>query len=407
MTSRTLTLPARRAASAAQNAAPVRLTVLLPAYNEAEALPIVLADLRQVLLAQDEILVVDDGSTDDTARVARPFHCRVVRHAARQGKGAAIRTGLKYAQGKYIVIMDADATYPASAIPRLVELLTDHDLVRCNRRANDENMPFVNRVGNWLFDQVLTSLHGLDGHDHLSGLYGLQRDIIPNLKLRSSGFDIEAEIGIKARAQRLRVTSFPIDYQPRLGAKKLRPWRDGIAILNRIMALVLLYNPLLTFILPGASLMLLTLAGTIVLEQDRVVNPYLGLSIHSFIVMTLGVLASFQLVVFGMAAALYGLEAGYRPPRWLVVVSSRPIRLGGALIGFGMALIAAFQIVWIAYDWVNSGAGLFTETRAIVLMSTLLVGGMQLLSAALFLSIFAGRLQRFETPEAPEVFDAE
>jgi hypothetical protein len=378
--------------------ASVLTTVVLPAYNEAEALPLVLAELTATLDDQYEIVVVDDGSTDATVSIAAGFPCQVVRHPERRGKGAAVRSGIAQARGQYIIVSDADATYPVQAIPRIVTLLAEHDLVRCSRQPTAQAMPAINRVGNWLFNRLLAGVHGLAGDDHLSGLYGLRRSAVIQLNLQSEGFDLEAEIGIKARAHGLRVASFPIVYQPRLGDKKLRPWRDGLAILNRIAALVLLYNPLATFIAPGLILLLVALALAAALERGPVITPYFGLSIHSFIVATLGVLAAFQLVVFGMAAALYGVEAGYRPPRWLVAVSARRIRLGAVAVGLVLAVLAAGRVTAIVWRWFATGAAAFEDTRTIVLAATVTVLGLQILSAALFLSIFAGRLSRLEPP---------
>jgi dolichol-phosphate mannosyltransferase len=391
----------------ARSSGDIPATIILPAHNEAAALPTVLSDLKAVLHGIYEVIVVDDGSTDETAQVAREHRCRLVRHRTRRGKGAAIRTGIAQAQGRKLIIMDADATYPASAIPHIIELLAEHDLVRCNREDGSENMPLINRVGNWIFNQLLAGVHGLEGRDHLSGLYGLRREAALKLDLQSDGFDIEAEIAIKARARQMRVATFPIAYLPRLGAKKLRPWSDGLAILGRILALVLLFNPMVTFVLPGVVFMLLALASALVLQRGPVVTPFFGLSIHSFIVTTLGVLAAFQLAVFGMAAALYGVEAGYRPPGWLVFASSRALRLSVALIGFGMAVSAALYVAGLIVQWVSGGAGAFEDTRAIVLASTIMVWGLQILSAALFLSIFAGRLQKHRQPEDAEADDAE
>ncbi len=381
----------------------VTTTVILPAYNEAQALPLVLKDLGAILDERYEIVVVDDGSTDDTPAIAASFPCRVIRHATRQGKGAAIRTGLANAKGQYLVLIDADASYPADAIPRITELLADYDLVRCMREGTSEHMPLVNRLGNRIFDWLLTGVHGLDGEDHLTGLYGLRHAAALQMDLQSRGFDIEAEIGIKARVWRLRVASFPIAYQPRLGDKKLRPWRDGLAILSRIAALVLLYNPMLSFVLPGLILMVAALLVAAALQAGPVITPYFGLSIHSFIVATLGVLAAFQLVIFGIAAALYGVEAGYRPPRWLLVVSSRPIRLTAVVLGLTMAVAAAADVAILISDWLATGAGIFQDTRAVVVASTVMVWGLQILSAALFLSIFAGRLQQFTRPPTHSV----
>jgi len=129
-------------------------------------------------------------------------------------------------------------------------------------------------------------------------------------------------------------------------------------------------------------------------------------------VVTLGVLASFQLIVFGLAAALYGVEAGYRPARWLLQLSARPVRLSGAVLGLTTAAAALFYLVRLTYGWLASGAGLFSGLQHVVLASTLLVFGLQLLSASLFLSIFAGRLERLQrqptaglVPAAEDVLD--
>lgn len=382
---------------------PLRLSLILPAYNEAAALPTVLADVFTALDAAMpggfEVIVVDDGSSDDTAAAARRFPVRLLRHRANRGKGVAVRTGLARARGDAIVVMDADATYPAAAIPRIVELLREHDLVRGNRPRRAEHMPLVNRLGNRLFDLLLSFSHGLDGSDHLSGLYGLRREALLKLRLEAEGFDLEAEIGIKARVRGLRVTSFPIPYHSRLGEKKLNAWRDGAVILGRIVAMLLVYNPLVTFVLPGFVVMTAAAALAGALSLGPIITPFFGLDIHSYIVVTLGALASFQLIVFGVAAALYGVEAGYRPASWLLRLSARPARLGGAGLGLGLALAAFIYLLQLTYRWLADGAGLFHGIQNVVLASTLLVFGLQLVSAALFLSIFAGRLERL--PRSP------
>ncbi len=379
----------------------VRTTVLLPAYNEAAALPQVLADLESHLDDSYEVIVIDDGSTDDTAKVAAEHDCRLFRHKANQGKGTAIRTGLSQSQGENIVIMDADATYPTESIEELVGELSDHDLVRGHRERHEDNMPLVNRVGNRIFNRLLKLSHGLEGGDHLSGLYGLRREAIDRLDLQASGFDIEAEIGIKAQARGLRVATIPIDYHERLGEKKLSPWRDGLAILGRVIVLLLIYNPFLTFILPGLFLMTVSIAGAIWLSQGpAVVTDYLGLSIHSFIVAALGVLAAFQLVVFGIAASLYALGAGRPPSPWLVRIASQKFRVATICLGGVILLASLAKLLQLTISW--AGDGVFSDTRSLVLSTTFLVLGLQIMSAALFISIFGGQLRN---PDEHELRD--
>ncbi|MGA8219206.1 MAG: glycosyltransferase family 2 protein [Solirubrobacterales bacterium] len=388
-----VTASKRAGDESAASADVVRTTVLLPAYNEGAALPHVLAELGEYLDQTYEVLVVDDGSTDDTAEVAERYPVRLVKHASNRGKGVAIRTGIAEAQGENVVIMDADATYPVPAIKEMVDLLDDNDLVRGIRESEPESMPVVNRFGNWLFNKLLTISHGLEGTDHLTGLYAIRRSEAVRLGTEARGFDIETEIGIKAKARGLREAEIPISYLPRMGEKKLSPWKDGLRILGRVIVLLLIYNPTLSFIVPGLTLMAVTITGAVLLAFLGPVHTFfLGLDINSFIVTALGVLAAFQLVIFGVAAALYGVEAGKPPPPWLLRVISVRFRL--AVAGLGMALmVGSFaKLVQLTIQW--AGNNIFTDTRALVLSTTFLVLGLQMLSAALFISIFSGRISR-------------
>jgi glycosyltransferase involved in cell wall biosynthesis len=377
----------------------IQTTVVLPAYNEGAALPHVLDELGDYLDDGYEVLVVDDGSTDDTADVAERYPVRLVQHETNLGKGSAIRSGIAEARGDNVVIMDADATYPVPAIKDMVELLDENDLVRGIRESEPESMPLVNRMGNWMINKLLAISHGLEGTDHLTGLYAIRRDEAVRLGTEARGFDIETEIGIKAKARGLREAEIPISYLPRVGEKKLRPWKDGFRILGRVIVLLLIYNPTLTFIVPGLILMAVSITGAILLSEGPIQTSYLGLDIHSFIVAALGVLAAFQLTIFGVAAALYGVEAGKQPPKWLLGVISLRFRLAVAGLGLLLMVGSLAKLIQLTIEW--AGNNIFTDTQALVLSTSFLVLGLQMLSAALFISIFSGRIGRLAELEAP------
>ena len=169
--------------------------------------------------------------------------------------------------------MDADATYPVPAIKEMVELLDENDLVRGIRESEPGSMPVVNRVGNWLFNKLLAISHGLEGTDHLTGLYAMRRSEAVRLGTEARGFDIETEIGIKAKARGLREAEIPISYLPRVGEKKLSPWKDGLRILGRVIVLLLIYNPTLTFIVPGLVLMAISITGAIAARRTARSTP--------------------------------------------------------------------------------------------------------------------------------------
>jgi hypothetical protein len=195
----------------------------------------------------------------------------------------------------------------------------------------------------------------------------------------------------------------PIHYRERMGEKKLNAWRDGWRILSRILYLFLAYNPVLTFIVPGLTIMAIATIGAITLSTSALVTPYFGLNVHSFILAALGILAGFQLVVFGIAAALYTVQSGCPARPWMVRVSSARVRLAGAGLGLLLSILGLIWLVSMVSGWLAHGGGDFRQTREIVMAATMLVGGLQLLSAALFISIFAGRLQRTVKQEPPVV----
>ena len=266
---------------------------MLPAYNEGAALPHVLAELEEYLDDSYEVLVVDDGSTDDTAEVADSFaNVRVVRHDVNGGKGVAIRTGYRGCARRQRRDHGRGRDLPGSG---------DQGDGRAARRERSRSrrppvrarsMSLVNRLGNWLFNSLLAISHGLDGADHLTGLYAMRRDggaeaphRVPRLRHR----DGDRDQGQGAAAEQAEID---VPYLPRVGEKKLRPWADGMRIFGRMVVLLLIYNPALTFIAPGHLADGHLAHGAILLSNGPVVTSYLGLSIHSYIVAALGVLAA-------------------------------------------------------------------------------------------------------------------
>lgn len=364
--------------------------MILPALNEEEAIPIVVDDIRK-WVPDAEIIVVDDGSSDASAQVAQNLGCVVVRHDHNKGKGASLRSGLAVAQGQAIISMDADATYPASAIPEMAELLRDHDYVRAERKIDDSNTPYVNRVGNKALGATLQTLHGLGKGDHLSGLYGFKAGVLEDLGTEASGFDIEVEIGIKVKERSLSVAVIPIEYLPRVGEKKLSPASDGAKILGRILRLVLTYRPLLLFGLPGLILAAISLIAAIALSGGPIITGYLGLSVHTFIVSALGILAGFQLMVFGVAGAVYRQHLGFEPSPTLAAITSTKARTISAIGGGLLTVICGVWLVIMIFGWVLAGGPEFTATRSLVFAATGAVFGLQLVSASLFVTMLSDR----------------
>ena len=214
------------------------VSIILPAYNEERGIAAVLSSLRPVLDHRYDVIVVDDGSTDRTAIVAELWGARVVRHEVNRGKGAALRTGFQASAADHLVTLDADGTYPVSAIPELVRLLEDGHGMAIGTRQGRGSMSPVNRVGNHVFRAAISITARRRVRDPLSGMYGLRRDVVERLDLRSEGFGIETEIVIKAARAGASIVEIPVEYAERIGDSKLHAWRDGLVISRTIASLL-------------------------------------------------------------------------------------------------------------------------------------------------------------------------
>ncbi len=210
-------------------------TVLVPAYNEEDGLATVLKQLAPLRAIGVDVLVVDDGSRDRTAAVGRDAGYRVVERPQNGGKGAAIRSGLRAIATDRVVVMDADGTYPVHAIPAMLRLLEDHDIVLGARTIGRNNIPLLNRLGNTVLRLAIRAVSGFRSADPLTGLYALRLEQLEALNLRSNGFGIEAEIAIKSAHLGLRSVDHPIAYGARIGSSKLHPLRDGLSIARTIL----------------------------------------------------------------------------------------------------------------------------------------------------------------------------
>lgn len=213
------------------------LTILLPAKNEEsgieatfEALPV--ARLQE-LGYPVEVLVADGRSHDRTREVAERFGARVI-HQLGTGKGRAVRGALLAAKGDYIVMLDADATYPARAIPAFVAMLDEgYDVVMGSRflgRIEEGAMKPLNRVGNRGLSFLASLLYGRRCTDVCTGMWAFRKETMRGLGLTSTHFEVEAEMFARAARMDLRIAELPITYGCREGVTKLGSVGDGVKI---------------------------------------------------------------------------------------------------------------------------------------------------------------------------------
>ncbi len=243
----------------AERAGACQVTVLLPAYNEQEAIGQVLAEIVEAMAeeaASYEILVVDDASTDRTADVAEQFaascwQCavRVIRCPERRGAGAARKIGIRHARGEIIVMLDADGSYPASAIPELLRWFPVYDQVNGARTSEQGTWPWLRRPAKWLIRSLACYLTGHRIPDLNTGLKAFKREaMLPWLWVIPDGFSCVTTMTLAFLTNGYAVKYVPTPYRKRIGRSKFRPIQDTWAYLGTVLRMVLYFRPLKVFL---------------------------------------------------------------------------------------------------------------------------------------------------------------
>jgi glycosyltransferase involved in cell wall biosynthesis len=269
------------------------LSVVIPAKNEAAALPGVLARIRAVVPGA-EIVLVDDGSTDDTAAVASAAGARVVSHRYSMGNGAAIKSGARAATGEVLVFMDADGQHPPEAIPRLLDKLAEgyEMVVGARDRSGQANAGrslangLYNRLASWMVDHEVSDL--------TSGFRAVRAASFREfLHLLPNGFSYPTTITMSFFRSAYAVAYVPVDVAQRIGRSHIRPLRDGIRFFLIIFKIATLYSPMKLFVPVAVAFFALGMGwyGYTFLESGRFTNMSALLLSASVIVFLIGLIS--------------------------------------------------------------------------------------------------------------------
>lgn len=290
----------------------------MPCLNEAESLPHCLEKAFSFLSTSNingEVIVVDNGSTDDSAAVARKYNATVITEV-NKGYGNAIMTGIEIAKGKYIIAGDADDSYDFSNLMPFMELLRHgNDLVIGNRfrgGIKQGAMPFLHRyIGNPTLSFIGRRFFGIHIGDFHCGLRAIIKDSYNRLDLRTEGMEFASEMIVKAALNKMKIAETPVVLYPdkRKRASHLRTWRDGW----RHLRFLLLYSPRWLFLIPGSLLMLLGLAGTLLLIAGPIHLGTKKLDVHTLVYTSGFILLGFQFISFYVFSRLYAATHGLWP----------------------------------------------------------------------------------------------
>jgi len=237
-----------------------RVLAGIAAYNEARYVGSIVLQARQYV---DEVIVVDDGSTDNTARVAELAGATVVRHPENRGKGAAIQTILAEAKKRNpdtLVLLDADAQHDPNEIPLLIKPISEgSDLVIGSREAQENKTPLYRRIGKQVIFRSSRIASKTNIYDSESGFRALSPKAINKLELQANGFAVESEMITLAADKNLRITEVPISNIYTKDGSTLHPIRHGIDVLSRIIVMISQRRPLFVFGVVGGIFLVIGL----------------------------------------------------------------------------------------------------------------------------------------------------
>ena len=254
---------------------PLDLTIILPAHNEANRVGAVVQEVRQRCPAA-EVLVVDDASSDGTAAEATAAGATVLRHPYNKGNGAAVKTGLRRARGRLVLLMDADGQHDPADIPRLLAALEEYDLVVGARDPTTQSS-WLRRLGNSAFNSLATYLTGRRIPDLTSGFRAARREpMIEFIHLFPNGYSYPTTSTLAFLKAGYSVAFVPVQSGRREGGKSgVRLLRDGMRFVMIILRIVTLFTPLRVFLPFSAGLFLLSCisAGYTMISEWRLHIP--------------------------------------------------------------------------------------------------------------------------------------
>lgn len=268
------------------------VTIVIPAFNESASIAMVVTALKAAAPWQ-EILVIDDGSTDGTGSTAATAGARVITHPYNKGNGAAVKTAIRAASGEWILIIDADGQHRPDDALRLVSRLGEYDLV-IGARSPEAQATLARRLGNGVLNRLAAYLTGRPIPDLTSGLRAARRaHFLEFLHLLPNGFSTPTTTTLAFIKAGYNVAFEPIGALRRVGTSKIRLARDGAKFLLILLRVVTIFSPMRIFAPVSAAAFALgaLYGGWTVMHQSRIPNGAVLLLMFSVMVFLVGLVS--------------------------------------------------------------------------------------------------------------------
>ena len=378
---------------------PIDLTVLIPCLNEADTLAVCIRKAKAGLAAASvsgEVLVADNGSTDGSVAIAEREGARVVSIAAK-GYGSALMGGIDAAQGRWILMGDADDSYDFREIPKFVaQLKQGAELVQGCRLPSGGGavlpgaMPLLNRwLGNPMFSLLARWWFHAPVHDVSCGLRAFSKDLYRRLDQRCTGMEFATEMIIKASLRRAKIGEVPVTLHPdgrKTHAPHLKTFQDGW----RTLRLFLLFSPRWLFLMPGLALVLLGLLGSGLALFGVRIGPA-RFDAHTLLFGSLAILLGYQSALFFLFTKTFAISEGLMPEDKRLTRFYELVNLEKGLVASAAALLVGGSLItWAVWKWKSVGFGPldYSHTmRWVIPGATLTALGFQTVLSSFFVSI--------------------
>ena len=383
---------------------PPELTVVMPCLNEADTLETCLKKAQKAFADNQingEIVVADNGSRDGSIEIATRCGARVV-HVSEKGYGSALMGGIAAARGKFVLMGDADDSYDFLEIPKFIEKLREgFDLVQGCRlpsgggRVLPGAMPFLHRWwGNPMFSMMVRTWFDAPIHDVYCGMRGFTKAHYLSLDQRCTGMEFATEMIIKSSLRKVNIAEVPITLHPdgrTSHPPHLKTFRDGW----RTLRFFLMYSPRWLFLLPGALLVLLGVAGYALAlpgtSFDLGGARRITFDIHTLLFASLFVLSGYQIILFAFFTKIFAISEGLLPADKKMDSLFEFINLERGLILSFLALVIGVVLLLLAVnEWriADFGALDYAQTMRLVIPgATLTALGVQSVFSSFFASI--------------------